>query len=180
MPLAVSIHAREIRVGKHFVAALVTPRKRQATAAPTAPVTVPLAQRWIEISVAVALLGSACLLDPWAQASSDAPKRFVALLAAVVGGAVLILRAGLPAWRGWTRPAWWIVSCAGLGLLGLLLATLFSPHPLLARDALRTAASPPVPCSATKATSPWRLHWRPVPVLPCCCAGRVTAFALWR
>ena len=91
-------------------------------------------------SIAVALLGAAFLLDPFAEAAFDAPKRFVVLLAAAVGGAALVWQCRGFDWRRWSTSARWIAAFAVAGVAGLVVATLASPHPEVAWPALRTLA----------------------------------------
>ena len=88
--------------------------------------------------VGIALLGSACLLDPWADAAFDAPKRLIALTAAAIAGALLCLRARLPRWRDWSAKARCSASLALLGALGLLLSASVSPHPAQAWSTVRS------------------------------------------
>ena len=117
-------------------------RKSRRAAAPAPPVPPPVAKapfhRWVEIAIGMALLGSAWLLDPWAEAAFDAPKRFIVLLAAVLGVAALVVQPATRSWRTWTRSGVVILVCMAVACLGLLLATLFSPHPVLARSGFRT------------------------------------------
>ncbi|MEO7326418.1 MAG: O-antigen ligase family protein [Dokdonella sp.] len=90
---------------------------------------------WI---VAIALLGNACLLDPWADAAFDAPKRLVALMAAAIGGVVLCMHARWPRWRDWSATARCSASLAVLGAFGLLLAASVSPHPTQSWSTVRS------------------------------------------
>lgn len=94
----------------------------------------------IAAAIAAALVGAACLIDPTAQAGFDAPKRFVVLAAAACGLVALVWPLALPAWRSWSRPARLALVCAALAAIGLVIATLASPQPAVARDALRTLA----------------------------------------
>lgn len=100
----------------------------------------------IVASLIVALLGAAWLVDPFAQAAFDAPKRLVALFAATVAGAALLWHAesgpldlfrrrGAP---GTTPRLARLALFAGLAALaGLLLATLLGPQPAASASTLR-------------------------------------------
>ena len=112
---------------------------RQADAQPKTPAAVaPLPERIVVWALALALLGTAWLIDPLASAAFDAPKRLVAILAAAVGIAAMLWQTPRPAWSRWTPAARWIVLLVGIAGLGCIVATLASPHPALAWHGLRT------------------------------------------
>lgn len=96
--------------------------------------------RAIVWAIGIALVGSACVLDPGAQAGFDAPKRFAVLAAAAFGLVALAWPLALPAWRAWSRPARLAALFAALAAVGLVLATIAAEQPDVARDALRTLA----------------------------------------
>ena len=98
---------------------------------------VPLASRFVWWGAAVALLGSAWLVDPFADAAFDAPKRTCVLFGAALAALGLAWSGALPDWRRWSRSARLIAICLASLVAWLLLATLLSPHPELAWPALR-------------------------------------------
>lgn len=91
-------------------------------------------------ALAIALLGAAWLLDPFAEGGFDAPKRLVALAAAVFASAALAWDARWPMWRHWSRPAQWIAALGVVISAGLILSAAMSPRPDQAWSALRTLA----------------------------------------
>lgn len=99
-----------------------------------------ISERVAAWSIVAALLGAAWLLDPFAEAAFDSPKRFVVLLAAAVGGAALAWRFRVPDCRHWSRPARWIAAFALAGIAGLVVATVAAPRQELAWPALRVLA----------------------------------------
>ena len=88
-------------------------------------------------SVVVALLASAFAVDPFAEASFDAPKRLCELCGAALGSAALVWNASLLEWQTWSKRARWIAALALCGAVWLVVAALFSPRPELAWPALR-------------------------------------------
>jgi O-antigen ligase len=102
----------------------------QNTAAATSPLPAsPKLESWLVFCAGVALLGSAFLLDPAADAAFDAPKRLIAMIAAVAGGVGMVwygsaLRAG-----AWSSTAKLIAAAALMALLGVLIATVLSKAP---------------------------------------------------
>jgi O-antigen ligase len=101
----------------------------------------------IVASLVVALLGTAWLVDPFAQAGFDAPKRLIALIAAAVASAALLWHADSVVLRDLFRrrdalaPAPRLALLAALAALaamaGLLLATLMAQQPAASASALR-------------------------------------------
>lgn len=97
-------------------------------------------ERGIAWTAGAALMGTAWLIDPFAQAGFDAPKRLVALLAAAIGAALLAWPMTAPPWHAWSPRARAIAGCAALAVCGFVVATVLSPQPAVAWDALRTIA----------------------------------------
>ncbi|MES2932486.1 MAG: O-antigen ligase family protein [Pseudomonadota bacterium] len=89
-------------------------------------------------SIATALLGAAWLIDPFAEGGFDAPKRLVALSAAVLAGVTLAWQVQWPDWRRWSRPALWILVLLALGCISLIVSTFISPRQQQAWPGLRT------------------------------------------
>ena len=114
------------------------PDRPDSTLAAGAGTPISRAQRLAGHALALALLGAAWFLDPFAEAAFDAPKRLVVLIAAVVASAALIWEARRLEWQRWPRRARWIVAFAVLGLVGIVVSTFFSPRPEQAWAALRT------------------------------------------
>jgi O-antigen ligase len=91
-------------------------------------------------ALALAVLGSALLLDPYAQASFDAPQRLAALAGGGIALAALVWR---PVWPSWWQ---WPLSIRAMPLLLLtalgltLLSTLAAAQPPRAWDSLRGLA----------------------------------------
>lgn len=98
---------------------------------------VPLAHRFVWWGAAAALLGSAWLVDPFAEAAYDAPKRSCVLFGAALAALGLAWSGAFPDWRRWSRSACVIAACLASLVAWLLLATLVSPHAELAWPALR-------------------------------------------
>lgn len=97
-------------------------------------------------SLIVALLGTAWLVDPLAQAGFDAPKRLIAVIAASVAVAALLWRADPRALRDGFRGCCVLAPAPRLALIavlaalgGLLLATLMAQRPAASAPALRLA-----------------------------------------
>lgn len=113
---------------------------RPASAA--APVDHARSERGVLIALCFALLGSACVLDPYAEAAFDAPKRLIAMASAVVGAGVWVwqARGSMPAWRLWRRPAQLAVAALVLMALGLVVTTVLADHGESAWSGLRTLA----------------------------------------
>lgn len=88
-------------------------------------------------AIAVALCGAAWMLDPFAEAAFDAPKRLCVLAGAIVASAALLSYSPLPDWRRWSSTARWILAAALAGMMCMLLSALVSPHQDLAWTALR-------------------------------------------
>ncbi len=87
----------------------------------------------------VALLGSAFVLDPAADAAFDAPKRLIAMIAAVAGGIGLVWHGSKPQIGAWSSGAKLIAVAALLAWVGMLIATALSNAPN-AWSTLRTIA----------------------------------------
>jgi len=101
-------------------------------------------ERVIVASLVVALLGTAWLVDPFAQAGFDAPKRLIALIAAAVAGAAALWNADARALRDTFRRRDALAPAARYSLLaalavmaGLLLATLVAQQPTSSASTLR-------------------------------------------
>ena len=109
--------------------------KRAAQHAP--PPTLPRAHGVVVWASAAAIAGAAWLVDPFAEAAFDAPKRGAVLAGAAVAALALAWNAGMPNWRRWSRSAWIVAASLALLALWLLVATLASPHADLAWPALR-------------------------------------------
>ncbi len=111
----------------------------RSNAIPPVTSTVPdKSDRLIVWCLGLAVLGSAWLLDPFAHAGFDAPKRFVAMLAAVLGGAALVKQAQFPQWRSWSRAAQLIVVFVLLAALGCWVSAWTSAAQASAWASLRT------------------------------------------
>ncbi len=101
----------------------------------------------IVVSLIVALLGTAWLVDPFAQAGFDAPKRLLAMIAAAVAGSALLWHAdtGVPqdlfrrrdTLAPAQRLAWLVLLAALAAMAGLLLATLMAQQPAASASTLR-------------------------------------------
>lgn len=98
----------------------------------------------IVASLIAALLGTAWLVDPFAQAGFDAPKRLIALIAAAVAAGALLWHADSGALRNlFSRrdtPAQaprLVLLAALVALAGLLLATLMAQQPAASPSTLR-------------------------------------------
>ncbi|MBL8299157.1 MAG: O-antigen ligase family protein [Rhodanobacteraceae bacterium] len=102
----------------------------------------------IVASLIVALLGTAWLVDPFAQAGFDAPKRLVALIAAAVAVTALLWRVDVGAMCNLflhrdtpahaPRLARLALLAALVALAGVLLATLVAQAPAASASTLRT------------------------------------------
>lgn len=88
-------------------------------------------------SLAAALVGSALLVDPLADAAFDAPHRFAAVLGAVVGSAALLWHRNGAA-PPWSRAARWSAGFAALLGVWLGVATLASDAVDASLHGLRT------------------------------------------
>lgn len=85
----------------------------------------------------MSLCGAAWLVDPFAEASFDAPKWFCVMAGAVAAGAVLAWRVEPWKWRDWT-PAAKGIALACAALVGwVTLASFTATHPALAWPAWR-------------------------------------------
>lgn len=93
-------------------------------------------ERVVRWSIAFALLGSAVLVDPAADAAFDAPQRFAAVLGACVG-AIALLWSRADASQPWSRPARVAAGAAAALGVWLGLATLASDAPDAAWHGLR-------------------------------------------
>jgi O-antigen ligase len=97
-------------------------------------------------ALAVAVAGSALLVDPGAEAAFDAPKRLVALGGIAVAAAALVVLPGpsrgasLAAWRAASTGARAVALLALAALAGAAVAALASPRPAVALDAWRVLA----------------------------------------
>lgn len=111
--------------------------RRAVAAEPAAAATPSRLQSIAWWAVAGALGGAAWALDPWAEASFDAPKRLCVLAGAVIAAIALLWRTSAIEWRAWSTPAKWIAGAAVLGVFCVVLSTFASPHPELAWPGLR-------------------------------------------
>jgi O-antigen ligase len=98
------------------------------------------AGRWLFAMIVLALFGSALLIDPFADAAFDAPKRLAVMSAAVIGAALLLWNGASPKWRSWSRNAQVIVLSALLCFAGLVLSAVTAHHPPSAWASLRALA----------------------------------------
>jgi hypothetical protein len=112
---------------------------QNVTAATPDPPAPPQSESWVVFCAGVALLGSALVLDPAADAAFDAPKRLIAMIAAVAGGVGMVWHGSKPRIGAWSRAAKIIAIAALLAGVGMLVATLLSNAPN-AWSALRTIA----------------------------------------
>ncbi len=100
----------------------------------------PAADRWVQNTLIVALLGSAFAVDPFAHAGFEAPKRLIAMISAVFGASVLVISSAPPHWRVWSRTAKLCLASVLFATAWILLSNLFSPHGFQAWANLRTVA----------------------------------------
>ena len=110
----------------------------------------------MQLGVAVALIGTALLLDPRAEAAFDAPKRACAIVGAFIGALALVCDKPGMGWARYSRTAKWAVICAALAAAWLLVATIASPHQQLAWTSLRRALffALFIPIGASRALAP--------------------------
>ncbi len=101
-------------------------------------------ERVIVASLVAALLGTAWLVDPFAEAGFDAPKRLIALIAAAVAGAALLWNADAGMLRDPFRRLDALAPAARYSLLallaataGLVIATLAAQQPAASASTLR-------------------------------------------
>lgn len=105
------------------------------TEATTNPV--PLALRIGWWTIACVLLATALVVDPFADAAFDAPKRLCLMVGAALA-IVCVLRSASPiCWRAWSPIARWMAVFVALGVLWLFVATIASAQPEIAWPALR-------------------------------------------
>lgn len=119
----------------------------QAAAGPAVAVRPSAAARTVVACLAVALCGTAWLVDPAAQASFDAPKRTIALFAIGAAAAALVWQRVPGRWRqlantlqqpGTSRRLALGCLCAALlALAGLLISTVLADQPASAWPGLR-------------------------------------------
>ena len=115
--------------------------KSDSPAPITAIASVSMTERVVGTAIIVALLGSALMIDPWAEAGFDAPKRLLAVSGAAVAGAALLFRRRHADTKTiWPKSARWIVGLSAVGGLGLLIATMASPHRDASMASLRLIA----------------------------------------
>ena len=92
--------------------------------------------RWCSGFTLAALIGTAFLVDPFAEAAFDAPKRLAFALCAVFASAALLwLKQPWP--RVISRPARWIAALAAASMVGIMVAALLAPQPEQTWAALR-------------------------------------------
>lgn len=106
-------------------------------ASPPVVAAQPFARRLVRCGTAIAVLGSAWLVDPYAEASFDAPKRTVVLVGVALAVLGLAGDSGRPDWRRWSLTARLIAASLGLVVAWLAVAALASPHAELAWTSLR-------------------------------------------
>lgn len=106
-------------------------------AATSAP---PFAQRMVRRGAAAAVLGSAWLVDPFAEAAFDAPKRAAVLVGVALALLGLAWDAERPGWRRWPPAARVVAASLVLLAAWLVIAASASPHAQLAWPALRRGA----------------------------------------
>jgi O-antigen ligase len=85
--------------------------------------------------IALALLGTAWAIDPFAEAAFDAPKRLALSLGALLGGLGLVFESRREG--TWSKPARWIALGAASTLAAMLLAAAVAPQRAAALDAMR-------------------------------------------
>lgn len=90
---------------------------------PAPPTAASWRERVVVAGLVVAVLGAALLVDPWAQAAFDAPKRLALLGGTLLAAVGLAGIAQPPRWREWTRTA---RGCLLLWLTALALTVLAS------------------------------------------------------
>jgi len=100
---------------------------------------VSVSQRGLQFGLGIALLGSALLLDPRAEAAFDAAKRACAIVGVIVAALALLCDKSRADRNRWSRPAQVAVCCAALAVVWTLAASILSPHQALAWDSLRRA-----------------------------------------
>lgn len=114
-----------------------TKRPIRPAAASGAAAADPVALRIAWWAIALALLGAGLLIDPWAEASFDAPKRLAILLGVGIALPALLWRSAWPHPRHWPRAARWIAGLVLAGLLWVAIATIAADQPEQAWPALR-------------------------------------------
>jgi O-antigen ligase len=95
------------------------------------------AERLVLAGAAIAIAGSAWLVDPFAEAAFDAPKRAAVLGGAALGALGLARDDAAPHWRRWSRGARAIAACLLLLVGWWFVAALASPHADVAWPAFR-------------------------------------------
>jgi O-antigen ligase len=130
------MHRRARRDANTCPPDMTTQNAAAATSTQPAP---PTSESWVVFCAGVALLGSAFVLDPAADAAFDAPKRLIAMIAAVAGGAGLVWYASAPRIGAWSPAARRIAVAVLLAWAGMLIATALSDAPN-AWSTLRTIA----------------------------------------
>ncbi len=95
-------------------------------------------------ALALTLAGTGWVVDPWADASFDAPKRLIWLVGAAGAAAAAWWRAApgfdARAWRGWPVPARATVAAGAAVAACAFVSAVVSPHQAVAWSALRTAS----------------------------------------
>jgi O-antigen ligase len=91
------------------------------------------------LGAAFALVGSALLIDPFAEAAFDAPKRSCVIAGATLGALALLWDKSRIRRANWASAARWAFAFALLLLVWALIATIDSPHPEIAWTSFRRA-----------------------------------------
>lgn len=86
-------------------------------------------ESWLVFCVGLALLGTAWVFDPMADAAFDAPKRLVAMFAAAAATAGLVFTLSAPRTGAWSRNATVIALLASMSCVGIVIATALSSAP---------------------------------------------------
>ena len=91
-------------------------------------------------ALVIAVVGAALLVDPWAEAAFDAPKRLVTLVGiAVATSALLVERPWrLWSWRETSIEQRVVLGAAAIALAGALTSAILSPRRAASLDAVRT------------------------------------------
>lgn len=97
-----------------------------------------VSERLVRNALIVALVGSAFVIDPFAVAAFDAPKRLIAMMAAVFGAAVMAISIRFERPEAWSGRAKFCLASGIFALTWMFFSTLFSPHGLQAWTGLRT------------------------------------------
>jgi O-antigen ligase len=133
-------------------------------------------------ALALTLLGTAWAVDPWAEASFDAPKRLVWMVGAVVAAAAVwwgaVPTLDLRAWRRWPLPAR-AAGAAGVMLaLGAFVSASLSPHQAIAWGSLRTAVVAALLAAVGASRVFDDAHWRRLLMIAAAAVGLNAALSM--